>query len=104
MDPAKCKILCINTPLRSVTLSDISLKSESCLRFLGIKIRSDGSISPWYPPSHYTNRLWGLWARLKHVGLHHYSRALVKAYNIFVQPALCFGCEIWALQDVFKCI
>jgi hypothetical protein len=27
-----------------------------------------------------------------------------KAYSIFVQPAVTFGCEIWAVQETAKCL
>jgi hypothetical protein len=59
-------------------LSGDSPEVVPALRFLGLKISSDGNISRW--KEDYTQATWALWTRLQNTGLGCYPRALIKAY------------------------
>lgn len=68
------------------------------LKFLGLKIDALGNIDRW--KDDFTTAVWALWGRLKDTGLGCYPRALVKAYSVFLQPAVLFGIEIWGVKEM----
>lgn len=75
----KCKVLVIGDKrVKKVTVQGRELAVEGCLRFLGIKIRADGTFAPW--KEGFDVQLSALWQRIKDVGLNQYPSALVKAY------------------------
>ena len=43
----KCQVLAIGTKCKEVNLGGVVYKPVSALRFLGLKVTSAGTISPW---------------------------------------------------------
>ncbi len=84
----------------SVSLGSISLPALSDITFLGLHITDKGVFLPGRDDM--TKPSWALWSRLAATGLHAYPRAWVKAYQVFVQPAAAYGCELWAAVQSIK--
>ena len=104
---SKCKLLVVRAspksnpePVPDGLLAGATPDVVSELRFLGLKISTDGSISRW--KTDFDKALWTLYMRLRDTGLGCYPHALVKAYSIFLQPAALFGIEVWGAQELLR--
>lgn len=100
----KCKLLVIGeSPTAQQCegiLDSVSPIYVNELKFLGLKIDHLGNIDRW--KTEFNTAIWSLWGRLRDTGLGCYPRAMVKAYSIFLQPAVLFGIEVWGVKELLR--
>ncbi len=70
------------------------------LVFLGVTISNKGTFVCKH--TSFSSRVWALWNRLSALGFQNHPAAWLKAYSIFVEPAVLYGCEVWGAGEALK--